>query len=480
MERNPSIVSIQLNRADNKPLYIQIYNGIQSLIEKGHLKAGEKIPPIRELARTLQVNNSTITRALELLAQEGWVQKHVGRGTFVHFPSAQEEKSGILPYDMASLSPSPHLFPVQDFKIALNTALDQEGGQAFAYESGLGYEPLRQTLKDLLQEEGVTVSPHQIQVISGGQQGIDITARVLLGYRDTVFLEDPTYPGSLATFKACGARVMSIPLGEGGLDFVALEQRLQDFRPRLFYAMTTFQNPTGFTYNREQKQRLLELAAKHNFYILEDDYLRPLDYRPYLDERGQDTLPLPAMDHGDRVILLKSFSKILMPGLRLGFLVLPKTLQDGFLAAKHSTDIASSAFLQRALYFYLLTGNWKEYLETVRQEYFCRYKTLKKLLDQHRPPLHYLNPKGGLFFWVRLPYGLDSNALAQEARRGGVAIAPGNHFLAGGGRTPWCRLSFAALDSQALQKAWPVLEKALETVLTQEADKEDSTFEPIL
>ncbi len=478
MDKKSPIVGVQLDRSSGTPLYSQLYQFLKKMIQNRKLDPGQKLPPIREIARELKINNSTVVQALEALGREGLVYKHVGRGTFVStaLNGFDRDNHGAEIYDFSSLSPSPQLFPISEFKAALNHVLDYYGGEALSYQPHKGYQPLREKMASFLQQDGIDVSPDFIQVISGGQQGIDIAAKVVLGQGETIFLEEPTYPGSLLTFQSRGARIIHIPIDRSGLDFVELEKRLLDFRPRLIYVMTKLQNPTGYSYNREQKEMLLQLAYKYNFYILEDDYLSLLDYKGY----NQREPSLKALDRWDRVILLKSFSKVLMPGLRLGFAVLPEELQEKFLEGKYATDISSSGLLQRALYFYLKDDSWEKHLDAIREEFRARYKLVKEFLEKLKPLLYYYDPQGGLFFWVRVNKGGSSENLARLSRERGVPLAPGSSFYAGRQSSPWFRLSFATGEKKSLEKGLLALEETLREFQYGENQNVEQKKRPIL
>ncbi len=471
MDKNNPIVGIQLERNGEIPIYVQLYQGIKEKIQKGELTQGEKLPPIRKIARDLDINNSTVVHALDALAREGLVYKHVGRGSFVStiLKGPGKMEGGAEVYDFSSLSPSPQLFPVQEFKRALNHVLDHYGGEALGYQPHRGYRPLREKMASFLEKEGIQVSPDFIQVISGSQQGIDIAAKVFLGQGETIFLEEPTYPGSLLTFQSRGARIIHIPITRSGLDFVELEKRLADFRPRLIYVMSRLQNPTGYSYTRDQKEQLLQMAYKYNFYIIEDDYLSLLDY----GSDPQVEPSLKALDRWDRVILLKSFSKVLMPGLRLGFAILPEELQEKFLQGKYAADISSSGLLQRALFFYLQDDSWETHLQEIKKEFRSRYRLVKKFLQNAKPLLHFQDPGGGLFFWVRVNRGGNSNKLSRLAFARGIPIAQGSLFFAGEQNSPWFRLSFATGDQKSLEEGLKTLKNTLD-----DFQKEDE-IEPV-
>lgn len=468
---NPHIISIQLESKSKTPLYLQLHQQIKELISSQQLTPQEKLPPIRQLSQTLNVNSSTIVQALNLLEKEGLIYKHVGRGTFV---TAKTESPfrGPLICDFASITPADELFPINEFKKAINLAFDQKGAHVFNYESGLGLTSLRHKLNSILQQRNIFTDSEHIQIVSGSQQGIDIAAKALIEYGDTIFSEEPTYPGSLSIFKGRGAKIISIPLKKSGLDFVELEKRLNDFRPKLIYVMSNFQNPTGYTYTIDQKKHLLQLAYQHNFYILENDYLSFLN----TDATNKS---LKALDRWNRVIMLISFSKVLMPGLRIGFFILPPTLKRQFMNVKHATDIATSSLLQHALYYYLESFSWEEHLQLIRTTYYQRYGEVKEFLQAHASQLSFFDSQGGPFFWVQLKQEGDADTLAYLARQKGVSIAAGSNFFPHQQRTNSFRLSFANCNQNQLQEGLKLLGLALKEYQNNTINQ-NKDFEPIV
>lgn len=475
MSKNP-IESIQLPSNAPIPLYLNLYGQLKDLIENGQLESGSKLPSIRTMAKNLQVNTVTVIKAYDLLERENLVKKHVGQGTYVSpgtsfeealeveqdVPGLEDRPDQAKTYNFASLSPSPELFPVAEIKEYMNRVLEKDRGLAFSYQESQGYLPLRKTLLKPLQENGIHTSEDKIQIISGGQQGIDIIARVLLEFGHCVLVEEPTYPGALAVFQGRGAQVMSISMEKDGVNMDELEEKLKKFKPRFFYAMTNFQNPTGCTYSSEKKKQLLELAQKHNFYILEDSYLEELDYSPFLGNKTPVSPSLKSMDRQERVIYLKSFSKILMPGLRIGFLVLPEPLKAGVLNAKHAADISTSGLIQRTLKLYLDSGRWKNHLNKIKKEYFQRYEILRDFLKSQEEYLDFYDPCGGLCFWARLKVNMSSDQLAEQARIRGVKIASGAHFTSYSKPNPFFRLSFAGINCPRIREGTAILKEILE------------------
>ena len=320
----------------NTPLYIQLYENIRSSIEENHYKEGEKLPSIRSLANKLDVNNITVVNAYKLLEQEGYVYSIKGSGTYVRkssydidIPYMEDGDielmiGGVLPISkivliLHSVSPTPEIFPIEEFKQTLIEVLDRDKGNAFVYPEINGYEPFRESITSFLHENyNMTVDKDQIQVISGGQQGIDIIAKTLISQGDCIFVENPTYSGAIAAFKSRGAKIMGIPMLEDGLDLDIFHKYIKRYRPKFLYMMTNYQSPTTYSYSEEKKKELINLSKKYNFYIIEDDFLTDLNYD------NSKKIPLKSMDNLDQVIYIKSFSKIFMPGVRIGFMTVPK------------------------------------------------------------------------------------------------------------------------------------------------------------
>ena len=260
---------------DNTKKYLQIYNHIKDMILKKELKDHEKLQPIRKLSEFIGVNNTTVVKAYELLENEGYIYKVIGSGTFVSSRNKNEDikikKDGIIHFDNGN--PSTYIFPIQDFKNAINIALNKEDSSMFEYEDGLGFEKLRVKMVEYLKSSSIYTNKENIQIISGAQQGIDIVCKGLINYSDVVFIEEPTYNGAIQVFKSRGAKVVSIPMLDDGIDIGILKLKLEKIKPRLMYIMPNFQNPTGISYSTYKKKKLIELAQEYDFYILEDDFI---------------------------------------------------------------------------------------------------------------------------------------------------------------------------------------------------------------
>lgn len=460
---------ITLSKEDNNHLYIQLYNKIKRLIKEGELKPHTKLPPIRKLANKLEVNNVTIVNAYKLLEQEGYVYKKVGSGTYISEnsylrfdnPIIDEEiniiDEGIkLPnkkrifvnkdsINFASGVPTPDLFPVSDFKNVLNEVLERDKGNAFGYHEVQGFLPLRESVKNYLESYGVYTDIENIQIISGAQQGIDIISKTLIDYGDIVFTESPTYTGAIEAFKSRAARIIEIPIKEGGINLKILENKLKVFSPKFIYLMPNFQNPTGFCYTTEKKNKLLELAKKYDFYIIEDDYLSDLSFY------GKDNYPIKKLDVNDRVIYIKSFSKIFMPGLRLAFMVIPMSIYNEVIKAKHTSDISTSGLIQRAFDMYLRKGIWEKHIKYMEQVYKERFDIMIKNIKEYMPDEVIIKiPNGGLNFWFALPDGYFSNRLYEICLENNILMVPGSAFYVAQNDNQYFRLSIGSVYTNQL------------------------------
>jgi DNA-binding transcriptional MocR family regulator len=457
--------SITIDKKSTDPMYIQLFEEIKRLIENGSLKPDEKLPPIRTLSNKLDVNNVTVVNAYKLLEQKGRVYSKIGSGTYVRgtklddLPGDYDSSANMMEHgyvkinhneiNFSTSTPNPKLFPVKEFKEVLNEVLERDGGYAFGYQESQGYLPLRESIKFYLEERGISTNTENIHVISGAQQGIDIISKALISFNDTIVVESPTYTGALAAFKSRGANIIEIPMLKDGIDTKELENVLKSVNIKLIYVMTSFQNPTGISYSQDKKLQLLYLAQKYGTFILEDEYLSELRFY------GDTELPIKALDGGNKVIYLKSFSKIFMPGIRLGFLITPGVISNPVLSAKHTTDISSSSLMQRAFDLYLRKKKWVQHIDMMKNIYKERYDVIVNALKTETPFIRFSEPNGGIHIWACTD--IDSSMLSSAARQKGVSIAPGRIFYLDDRNSNYFRLSYAGVESEEIIKGMELL-----------------------
>lgn len=480
--------SIALDKDSRTPLYIQLFNSIKNRIVSGTLPADLKLPSVRKLSALLNINQITVVSAYKQLEQEGYAYSKPGSGTYVanFLHNVSENAAGTVmdelyrgddipiinnahikinsdTIDFASATPASDLFPVEDFKLVLNEVLDRDKGSAFDYQESQGYYPLRESISEILLDGCISCSPENIQIISGAQQGIDILSKAFLKQGDYVVTESPTYTGAIAVFKSRGAQLADVHMEKDGPNLRALEYALQKYKPKLIYTIPSFQNPTGCSYSNHKRLEVIRLAEKYGAYIIEDDYVSDLDFE------NHGFSPLKALDSKNRVIYIKSFSKIFMPGLRLGFMIVPQNVKHQTLEAKHTTDISTSGLTQRTFDLYIREGHWNKHFKFMYGIYKDRYFETIKALDANLPSgLKYFKPGGGLNLWLELPYGFPVNSLLKHAASCDIVFAPGRIFFSG--NSPQSinniRISFAAVRTEQIGQGIKKLSQLIDSFLS--------------
>ncbi|MHC1749696.1 MAG: PLP-dependent aminotransferase family protein [Cellulosilyticaceae bacterium] len=483
-----NFVSIQLDPSSKEPLYMQLFTILKEAILNGTLNAEDRLPAIRTLAKDLSVNTVTIINAYSQLELSHYVTSKKGSGFYVNklsknTPSLMPLSSSILNNNLinfSSASPAPEIFPTDSFKECLNNVIDRDKGFAFGYQESNGFAPLREMLCTFLEHShSIHTKPNLIQVVSGAQQGLDIIAKSCLNAGDYVITETPTYSGATDVFASRGSRMVTVSLTDNGINLIELEKKIKICKPKLLYVMTTFHNPTTICYSKDSLMQLLILAEKYDFYIIEEDSVSEINYTRTVPQQSQLTevdytrtvpqqsqLSLKGMDEGDRVIYSKSFSKLLMPGLRIGFLVIPEKLLERFTQVKEMTDIASSGLIHRSLDLFFRTHKWEQHLSYMHAIYNTKYELMKtKLLSLRSYGLQYVEPNGGLWFWIKLPSNILATKLCELALQKGLLILPSTHFypLTHKDYERYIRLSFASCTPSEISSGIEILEDCLKS-----------------
>lgn len=409
-------------KKENGPKYIQLYKNIKTMIETDKIEASEKLPALREISAFLDVNISTSVKAYDLLEKEKYIYKKEGSGSYV-YPKASisKELTEAIRFDIAN--PKANMFPVDKFKEAVAIAIEKEAETLFDYQEGLGYEPLRKNLCDYMKSLSIESEPDRIQIISGAQQGINIIVNSILSYGDIAFVEEPSYPGAIDVFKEHGVKVVGIPMLDDGIDIGILKMKLEKIRPSILYTMPNYQNPTGICYSEKKKKEILNLAKKYDFLVIEDDYMSDFSFN------NEEIRPLRACDDGNRVIYIKSFSKILMPGLRIGFMEMPIYVRNVISRVKYAMDISTSSFTQLSLYYYMTFFGWKNHLDIIKKVYETRFEVAKNYIEtKFSNVATFRKASGGVNFFAALPKDYSSIDLKNFLEKKGVKILEGPLF----------------------------------------------------
>ena len=457
------IVSIQFDKSKT-PLYRTLARGIEKQLQGSGAQGGERLPSVREMAGALGVNNSTVIAAYRFLEEKGDVYTKPGSGTYslprtIPLEQTDEPDSLFLEYaelssgklacrenmiNLAGNSPMAEVFPVEEFKSAVNQVLDSDRGYAFSYQESEGYRPLREILASFSREQyGIGCRPDDILITSGAQQALDLVSKALIHPGDTVLSEMPSYIGGRSAFAMHGAKIIGVPVEQDGLHLDIAEYYAKRYKPRLLYTMPVYQTPTGVCLSPEKRERLLALAEKYDFYILEDDLFSDLNLS------GERLYPIKRDDRAGRVIYIKSFSKLLMPGVRTGYIIVPRKLFEKLAAAKYATDISGSGFIQRALAIYFQNGCWSKNVLGLAETYRKQLRTALQIVSEWKKfGVHTAPVKGGFGLWLTLPDGVSDREIYYLCRERQVLIAPGSCFylspMAGFDRH--IRISFAIAD----------------------------------
>ncbi len=348
--------------------------------------------------------------------------------------------------------PATELFPVEDLRLAAEEVFRSQGASALQYGPSVGYQPLREWLAEEMGRRGAPCSADNIVLTSGAQQGLDLAARAFLEPGDAVLVESPTYLTVIRVLQAVQARLVAAPTDEHGIVTDGLEELIQRERPRLLYTITNFQNPMGVTLTEARRRRIAELASRYGFIVIEDDPYGQLRYA------GTPVKPLKAFDQSGHVIYAGTLSKIVAPGMRVGWSVIDGSMLEAFITWKQVVDTMSSSLDQRIAHAYLQTGKNPAQVEKIRATYQQRFEAMAGALERYMPEgFSWTRPEGGMFLWVTGPRGLDTSAMVQAASQRGVLYVPGEDFFPLGEEKNSLRLSFSTSSPQRIEEGVRIL-----------------------
>ena len=474
-------MQLALERHGSHPLYMQVVTQIQERIRSGALPIGTRLPPIRQLANELGLTRLTVHSAYSELQAGGWIESFVGRGSYVSqrpLPQRAPVASLLAPpllreepgdfgellrlaaapdmISFAQAAPAYETFPIKQFNRAMQQVLAEADPALYGYGATQGDARLREQLALLLLDRGIQAPPENILVVSGAQQGIDIVLRALVPPGETVLVEEPTYLGMVERMQAYGPNLVGIPMDDEGIRLDALEAALIAHQPRLLYTIPAYHNPTGICMSPARQAAVLELAQRYRVPILEDDIYGLLSY---------DNPPpscLKAIDRGGIVVYLSSFSKVLLPGLRLGLLTATPPVLQALVAAKRLTDLHAPPLTQRALAEYLERGHFSVHVHSIRSVYRERRDVMVRQLQRSFPrECTWRVPGGGFCVWVTLPPSIRVADVYAQAVERGVVFAPGPLFSADPHAPNGLRLCFAARTPAQIVRGITILGEVL-------------------
>jgi 2-aminoadipate transaminase len=361
--------------------------------------------------------------------------------------------------------PDPTGFPWDDFRDIAAELLSGKDGSVLQYGPTRGYRPLLESILGVLDARGITADLSEVMTTSGSQQGLDLTARVLIAPGDVVLVEVPTYTGAIAAFRNAQCRLVGVKQDADGinledLDATCVRERAGGARVNLLYLVPNFQNPAGVLLSLEKRTRLLAWAERRNILIIEDDPYGELYFEDVAT--AAETRPLKADDRNGRVIYLSTFSKSLAPGFRVAWIAAPEPIVERFDTAKQSMDLMCSILDQRVVHQSIVRGVLERQAAPLRKLYRMRRDVMEHTLrEQFGDRLTWIPPKGGFFLWPKLPDGYECEALLAKAMEQGVLFVIGSAFCVDGGGHDRIRLSFSWPSPERIREGAKRLEAAM-------------------
>lgn len=334
--------------------------------------------------------------------------------------------------------PSARSFPIQELAAAFHSTLTEEGPAALQYGVAEGYDPLRSWIAERLQKQGICCKAGNIIITNGSQQVLDLACRLLVNPGDAIAVENPTYLAAIQVFRGAQARLLPIPVDAHGMQVDELAKVLQHERPKLIYVNPTFQNPTGATMSIQRRKQLAQLGASYQIPVIEDNPYGELRYT------GMPVPPIKSFSGGEWVLYAGTISKIVSPGLRVGWMAATEEFVEKMAAAKQSSDVLTNSLTQRAVFRYFSDNDIDQHIETIVAQYREQKDSMLEAMQAFFPPeVTWTVPDGGMFIWATLPEHMDATKLLSEAIKEKVAFVPGTPFYADNRGHNTMRLNFS-------------------------------------
>ncbi len=462
-----------------RPAYIQINEYIKQMISKGMLQEGQKLPSTRELSTILHVSRNTIVETYNCLEDEGFIKTIAGKGTYVLYKvvncseicsidwltkvsrEAQlAEQLDIMKHGLtyekgmisfASIAPDEKYFDLDNLKRAFLDKIPLEGKKILNYGYAKGYRPLIQYLLKYMESKGLDIKEKDILITNGFTEGFDLVLSALCVKGQKVICENPTHNTALKIFKLHGLETIGVKLDNDGMNLDDLSKTLEENDVNLAYLIPSYHNPTGIVMSPQKRAKILSIFSRYSLPVIEDGFNEELRYS------GSHIAPLIACNgKGNNVIYIGSFSKLLFPGLRIGWIIGDKNLINCMESLKRSRNIHTSSFDQALLYQYLYEGNFERYLKKVRKIYKEKYELAINCTKEFIPYKN-ISGEGGLHIFVELEDGINSRIVLEQCYKKGVVFTPGDIFFTDntGGNT--LRIGFSRVDNENIIKGIKII-----------------------
>ncbi len=472
---------LRLDPANRVPQYRQIVDQIRQKIEDRTLRPGDLLPSTRGLANQLGIHRSTVAAAFHELWALGMIDLRPGaRPRVRRRPQiaivARRKSKGMLDWqaiasaassevqrideafqeeaaagteswiDFSRINIDARLFPVERFRASLNRVMRERGAELLGYGDRAGFAPLRAHLAGRLRSHGIAADADEILITNGSQQAIDLVLRMIAGPERTIAVESPTYDHLLPLARLLGLEVLEVPTAETGMDLGLLADVIRRRRPSLVYTMPNFHNPTGVTTSQAHREELLALCESNGVPLLEDGFEEEMKYF------GPVVLPLKSMDRHHVVIYCGTLSKVLFPGLRIGWVVADRECIDRLAAIRRFSEIAPGLLLQAAMLEFYEAGHYDRHVSRMHRVFRRRMQVARDALRSEVAPdvAEWTEPSGGFLIWLTLKGAIRRRELEAALTARGVKVAFGDRFFASGQAGQHVRISIASLDDEQI------------------------------
>ncbi|MCR8642950.1 PLP-dependent aminotransferase family protein [Paenibacillus sp. N1-5-1-14] len=447
-----------------------VKESLKQQINSGVIRPGGKLPSIRELSLEWKCSKNTIIRAIDELEKEHLIYSVPKSGHYVIVRSSKSENQPDGQIDFTAAAPDPGIIPYEEIQHGLNRAVQLYGDHLFTYSDPLGFLSLRQSISQHLTASQVFAGPERICIVSGAHQALHLlTLMPFPNGKSVILVEQPCYAGMLKLLSLLGVTTLGITRTESGIDLEELERHFRNNSIKFFYTVPRYHNPLGTSLSRREKEAIAALADKYDVYIVEDDYLADLETDSKAD-------PICSYDYSGRVIYIRSFSKIMLPGLRIGAAVLPAALITLFRMYKSSSDLSTTALSQAALEIHLSSGLFGRHAAMVRERYGIRMKVLQEACARYLNEGFRLSKSaGGIFAQLELPHHLAAEELTATLRQKNVHVFPTmNYYLPSVESTNSLRLSIIRTNEQEIEDGIQIIRQTADELMIQRSSNQFS------
>ncbi|RPH33429.1 MAG: PLP-dependent aminotransferase family protein [Bacteroidales bacterium] len=486
---------LSIDKSKKETIFDQLVNQIKSLIESGDLQEGFQMPSTRQLGVSLGVNRSTVIRAYEELWALGYIESTPGSYTKIrkrkglskeilsthHRESfwdelltgaykpdydklkkfsqmVRDENEHLISFNR--LEPDSRLIDVKLINTCIREAMANSEHNIFGYCNPRGYEPLRRSIISHMRLHGVNAGDENILITNGSQNSLQLIFQAFISKDDYVAAESPTYSMLIPLIKYYRCKILEIPVTESGMDIDVFERFLHKYPVKMVYTMPTFHNPTSVTLSQGKREQLLSLCEKHKVIIVEDSIEEEMKYF------GKVHLPIKSIDSHGVVIYLGSFSKILAPGFRIGWIIADKECVNRLTALKTIFDLSTNTFSQIVLYRFCKSGYYELHIRKFLRIFRKRMKAALKALKTYMPAdkVTWQEPLGGFLIWLRLNVKADKVDLEDHFQTFGVKIIDGNSFFYNPPNEHYVRLSISKCNEEEIEEGVKRMVKAIEVL----------------